>query len=136
MKKIIMFLMFAILSFNSISANEVKIINTPYKQTQVLKTIFPELVHYHSGWVKQDSVEVVFDFLKNKKIIINDSNFKNEYKIIKMDTVKYEIGESYRMKGIDSKNIKYDIEVLYYNDKNIVFILANDSNVVRYKFVN
>lgn len=136
MKKIIMFLVFAFFAFNNINASEVKIINTPYKQTQVLKTVLPEVFSYNNrGWVKQDSVEFVIDFLKSKKITINDPYFKNEYKIKKIKNTKYDVGESYKMKGIDSRKIKYDIEITYYKNNNIIIIIANDSNIVRYRFV-
>lgn len=128
--------MFAFFAFNSINANEVKIISTPYKQTQVLKTVFPVVLNYNNmGWVKQDTVEIVIDFLKTKKISVNDSNFKNEYKITRVKNTKYDIGESYKMKGIDSRNIKYDIELLCYKNNNMILIIANDSNIIRYRFV-
>jgi hypothetical protein len=136
MKKIILSLMFAILSLININANEINIVNNPYKQTQILKTVFPGLVNIHSNWIKQDSVNIIFDFIKNNKITVKEENSYSVYKITKIRNIKNDVGIYYKMKGIDSKNIKYDIIVLYYNDNNVVFILANDSNVVRYKTVN
>lgn len=136
MKKIIMFLMFALFTISNINANEVKIINASYKQTQVLNTIFPELVNYRSEWIKQDSVQVEFDFYGNKKIVINDLNIKNEYRIIKIDTIHYDNSNYYKIKSVDSNNIKYDIEVLYFNDEKVFLSIFNEYSVVRYKFIN
>lgn len=136
MKKIIMFLMFALFTISNINANEVKIINASYKQTQVLNTIFPELVNYRSEWIKQDSVQVEFDFNGNKKIVINDLNKKNEYRIIKIDTIHYDNSNYYKIKSVDSNNIKYDIEVLYFNDEKVFLSIFNEYSVVRYKFIN
>lgn len=136
MKKIIMFLMFALFTISNINANEVKIINASYKQTQVLNTIFPELVNYRSEWIKQDSVQVEFDFNGNKKIVINDLNIKNEYRIIKIDTIHYDNSNYYKIKSVDSNNIKYDIEVLYFNDEKVFLSIFNEYSVVRYKFIN
>ena len=136
MKKIIMFLMFALFTISNINANEVKIINASYKQTQLLNTIFPELVNYRSEWIKQDSVQVEFDFNGNKKIVINDLNIKNEYKIIKIDTIHYDNSNYYKIKSVDSNNIKYDIEVLYFNDEKVFLSIFNEYSVVRYKFIN
>lgn len=136
MKKIIMFLMFALFTISNINANEVKIINASYKQTQVLNTIFPELVNNRSEWIKQDSVQVEFDFNGNKKIVINDLNIKNEYRIIKIDTIHYDNSNYYKIKSVDSNNIKYDIEVLYFNDEKVFLSIFNEYSVVRYKFIN
>ena len=136
MKKVILFFLFAILSLNSISANEVKTANNLYKQTQIVKTVSPSMLNYKSTWIKQDTTSVVFDFLVNKKIVINEPYFKNEYKIIKMDTINYDNGKSYIMKGIDSKNKKYDIEVLFFNDNSTIFIVAGEYDIIRYKFIN
>ena len=136
MKKIIMFLMFALFTISNINANEVKIINASYKQTQLLNTIFPELVNYRSEWIKQDSVQVEFDFNGNKKIVINDLNIKNEYRIIKIDTIHYDNSNYYKIKSVDSNNIKYDIEVLYFNDEKVFLSIFNEYSVVRYKFIN
>ena len=128
--------MFALFTISNINANEVKIINASYKQTQVLNTIFPELVNHRSEWIKQDSVQVEFDFNGNKKIVINDLNIKNEYRIIKIDTIHYDNSNYYKIKSVDSNNIKYDIEVLYFNDEKVFLSIFNEYSVVRYKFIN
>jgi hydroxyethylthiazole kinase-like sugar kinase family protein len=53
-----------------------------------------------------------------------------------MDTINYDNGKSYIMKGIDSKNKKYDIEVLFFNDNSTIFIVAGEYDIIRYKFIN
>lgn len=135
MKKIILLITLAILSFNSIKANETKIISDPYIQTQITKTFFPNLINLHTNWYKNDSTKVIFDFINNNKIIINADNYNIVYKVKKKLVTKYENAEQYNMVGFDLNNNRCDIQVIYYKDNNILMTISNDTSIVRYKFL-
>jgi len=136
MKKIILLIVLAILSFNSIKANEAKIISNPYVQTQILKTVFPSLLNStHANWYKKDSTKIIFDFIKSNKIFINGDNFNTVYKVKTKKYIKYDKVEEYDMKGVDSNNNKCDIQVLYFDDNCVLMTVLNDTSVIRYKYL-
>jgi len=132
MKKIILFLLLGTLSLSCLNANDVKTYNLIYKQIQTTRTIFPDLLLQNSKWIKTDSVNVIFDFIKNNKIIVNDNNYKSIYKIKSKKLVKYDNADQYIIEVIDSKNNKHNIELLYYNTNIALFTIVNDSNIERY----
>jgi hypothetical protein len=132
MKKIILFLLLGTLSLSYIRANEIKTYIPIYKQTQTTKTIFPNLLLQNNKWIKTDSVNVIFDFIENNKIIVNDNNYKSIYKIKSKRLVKYDNVDQYIIKAVDSKNNNHNIELLYYNTNIALFTIVNDSNIERY----
>ena len=132
MKKIILFLLLGTLSLSYIRANEIKTYIPINKQTQTTKTIFPNLLLQNNKWIKTDSVNVIFDFIENNKIIVNDNNYKSIYKIKSKRLVKYDNVDQYIIKAVDSKNNNHNIELLYYNTNIALFTIVNDSNIERY----
>lgn len=132
MKQIILFLLFSTLSLTNITANEVKFFNPNYKQTRITKTIFPNLLQQSSKWYKKDSVNIILDFMDSDKIIVNENNTKTIYNVKSKKLVKYDVVDKYVIKVTDSKNIKHNIEVLYFKNNETLFTVVNDSSIERY----
>ena len=138
MKKVFLFLSLVFLSFNTTIANEIKIATTPYIQTQITKSIFENNFVNNNKWVKNDSVNVIFDLNKNKEIIINNNDNKSSiiYKVKVTNINNYSTGNLYKLNGKDNNNNKYYIELLYLTDNNILLTIVGDRNVIRYKFIS
>jgi len=134
MKKIILFLLFGVLTLNNIGANESKILNSTHKQTQITKTILPNLLNYnYNNWIKKDSVDVIFDFIKNNKIVVTDDNYKTVYEVKSKKLLQFDIANQYNIKAIDSKKNKHNIQIIYYINHTLL-IIENDSSIERYVF--
>ena len=123
MKKIILFLLLVVLSLSYVKANDVKNYNPIYKQTQVTKTIFPDLLYHNDKWIKKDSINVIFDFIDSNKIIVDENNYRSVYKIKSKKLFKYDNAYQYIIKIVDSR---------YYNTNMVLFTIVNDSNIERY----
>ena len=132
MKKIILFLLLVVLSLSYVKANDVKNYNPIYKQTQVTKTIFPDLLYHNDKWIKKDSINVIFDFIDSNKIIVDENNYRSVYKIKSKKLFKYDNAYQYIIKIVDSRNNKISAELLYYNTNMVLFTIVNDSNIERY----
>lgn len=133
MRKFYLLLFFIVLSFGVIKSSiHSRSIYNPYTQTQITKTIF-DMKKYRTDWIETDSTKITFDFIDNSKIIIDSYN---EKKIFNVKLKKIDIHENsrlYSMKGVDSYNNKYLINVIYFNDKSIFMTIQNDTSIIRYK---
>lgn len=136
MKKIILFLLFGAMTLNTTNANESKTLNNPYLKTYITKSIFPNIINHHSNWIKKDSTQVFFDFIDNNRIIITENDKSTYYKVKSKTLIKFDEANQYDIKAIDSKNIKHDIQVIFYNDNNTLLVVVNERNIERYIFAN
>lgn len=133
MRKFYLLLFFIVLSFGVIKSSiHSRSIYNPYVQTQITKTIF-DMKKYRTDWIETYSTKITFDFIDNSKIIIDSYNEKTIFnvKLKKIDI--HENSRLYLMKGVDSYNNKYLINVIYFNDKSIFMTIQNDTSIIRYK---
>lgn len=136
MKKIILFLLFGVITLNIANANESKTLNNPYLQTHITESIFTNVINYHSNWLKKDSIQIFFDFIDNNRIIITENNTSIYYKVKSKKMIKFDEANQYDIKAVDSKNIKHDIQIIYYNNNITLLIIVNERNIERYLFAN